>query len=81
VAAVKAVYAQLGIAAKFEAYEAESHAKLSSTIEEQALLPKQVRAVVCFGWFYEWGGRGGRGGSAGEGSDAHTCKGKCTDAG
>lgn len=32
----------MGIAAKFEAYEAESYAKLTSTIEEQTLLPKQV---------------------------------------
>jgi farnesyl diphosphate synthase len=42
VAKVKEVYAQLGLAAKFEAYEAESHAQLSATIEEQSLLPKQV---------------------------------------
>ncbi|KAF8064640.1 FPS1 [Scenedesmus sp. PABB004] len=40
VAAVKAVYGELGIAAKFEAYEAASHAKLLATIEEQSLLPK-----------------------------------------
>lgn len=42
VAKVKEVYQQMGIAAKFEAYEAESYAKLNSTIEEQTLLPKQV---------------------------------------
>eukprot|EP00878_Enallax_costatus_P031017 GHUV01033844.1.p1 GENE.GHUV01033844.1~~GHUV01033844.1.p1 ORF type:complete len:193 (+),score=70.64 GHUV01033844.1:173-751(+) len=42
VARVKEVYQQMGIAAKFEAYEAESYAKLTSTIEEQSLLPKQV---------------------------------------
>jgi farnesyl diphosphate synthase len=42
VAKVKEVYAQLGLAAKFEAYEVESHARLSATIEEQSLLPKQV---------------------------------------
>lgn len=41
-ARVKQVYTQLGIADRFQAYEAESYAKLSSTIEEQALLPKQV---------------------------------------
>jgi farnesyl diphosphate synthase len=41
-AKVKEVYAQLGLAAKFEAYEAESHARLSATIEEQSLLPKRV---------------------------------------
>ncbi|WIA39084.1 hypothetical protein OEZ86_005226 [Tetradesmus obliquus] len=42
VAKVKEVYAQLGLASKFEAYEAQSHAQLSATIEEQSLLPKQV---------------------------------------
>lgn len=42
VAAVKAVYSQLGLPAKFEAYEAQSHAQLSATIEEQSLLPKAV---------------------------------------
>jgi farnesyl diphosphate synthase len=42
VARVKEVYMQLGMAAKFEAYEADSYSKLSSTIEEQGLLPKQV---------------------------------------
>ncbi|KAF6256016.1 isoprenoid synthase domain-containing protein [Scenedesmus sp. NREL 46B-D3] len=42
VAKVKEVYAQLGLAGKFEAYEAESHAQLTATIEEQSLLPKQV---------------------------------------
>lgn len=41
-AKVKAVYGDLGLAAKFEAYEAASHARLSATIEEQQLLPKQV---------------------------------------
>jgi farnesyl diphosphate synthase len=30
------------MAAKFGAYESDSYSKLSSTIEEQALLPKQV---------------------------------------
>jgi farnesyl diphosphate synthase len=39
---VKEVYKQLNMAGKFEAYEAESHSKLVSTIEEQSLLPKQV---------------------------------------
>jgi farnesyl diphosphate synthase len=42
VAAVKDVYRAMGMPAKFEAYEAQSYAKLSATIEEQALLPKQV---------------------------------------
>eukprot|EP00882_Tetradesmus_deserticola_P019351 GHRQ01020825.1.p1 GENE.GHRQ01020825.1~~GHRQ01020825.1.p1 ORF type:complete len:345 (+),score=116.75 GHRQ01020825.1:376-1410(+) len=42
VARVKEVYEQLGLAGKFEAYEAESHASLAATIEEQTLLPKQV---------------------------------------
>lgn len=42
VAKVKEVYAQLDIPAKFEAYEAQSYSKLSSTIDEQGLLPKQV---------------------------------------
>jgi farnesyl diphosphate synthase len=42
VAKVKEVYGQLGMAGRFEAYEAESYSKLSSTIEEQSLLPKQV---------------------------------------
>lgn len=42
VAKVKEVYKQLDIAAQFAAYENESYSKLSSTIEEQALLPKEV---------------------------------------
>lgn len=42
VAKVKEVYRQLDLAGKFEAYEAESHAQLTRTIEEQSLLPKQV---------------------------------------
>lgn len=42
VAKVKEVYGQLGLAGKFEAYEAESYSRLSSTIEEQTLLPKHV---------------------------------------
>lgn len=42
VSKVKEVYKQLDMAGKFEAYEAESHSKLVSTIEEQSLLPKQV---------------------------------------
>eukprot|EP00879_Flechtneria_rotunda_P022682 GHRR01023954.1.p1 GENE.GHRR01023954.1~~GHRR01023954.1.p1 ORF type:complete len:164 (+),score=64.70 GHRR01023954.1:628-1119(+) len=39
---VKGVYRQLDLPGKFEAYEAESYAKLISTIEEQGLLPKQA---------------------------------------
>lgn len=42
VARVKEVYAQLDMPAKFEAYEAASYSKLSRTIEEQSLLPKQA---------------------------------------
>lgn len=42
VAKVKEVYQQLEMAAKFAAYENESYSKLSSTIDEQTLLPKQV---------------------------------------
>lgn len=42
VAKVKEIYQQLGLAAKFEAYESESYAKLTHTIEEQSLLPKEV---------------------------------------
>lgn len=42
VSKVKDVYKQLDIAAKFAAYETVSYNKLSSTIEEQTLLPKQV---------------------------------------
>lgn len=42
VAKVKEVYGQLDMPAKFAAYETQSYATLSSTIEEQALLPKQV---------------------------------------
>lgn len=42
VARVKAVYADLGLKARFEQYEAESHARLSGLIEEQTLLPKGV---------------------------------------
>jgi farnesyl diphosphate synthase len=39
---VKEVYQELQLAAKFEAYEAQSYAKLSSIIAEQTLLPQQV---------------------------------------
>ena len=42
VAAVKALYADLGIAAAYEAYEAETYARLSAEIDAQALLPKAV---------------------------------------
>jgi hypothetical protein len=42
VAAVKKVYEELGLKAKFEAYEAESHARLTKRVAEQKLLPEAV---------------------------------------
>ncbi len=42
VARVKAVYAELGMAKRFEDYEAESYARLSGLIKEQKLLPEGV---------------------------------------
>ncbi|GBF93349.1 farnesyl diphosphate synthase [Raphidocelis subcapitata] len=42
VARVKAVYGELGMAARFEEYEAASYSRLSKLIEEQDLLPAGV---------------------------------------
>ncbi|GFR40856.1 hypothetical protein Agub_g1506, partial [Astrephomene gubernaculifera] len=42
VAAIKALYVELGLEQRFKDYEADSYAKLDATISEQTLLPKQV---------------------------------------
>jgi farnesyl diphosphate synthase len=42
VARVKAVYEELGMKGRFEAYEAESYERLSALISEQKLLPEGV---------------------------------------
>ena len=42
VAAVKALYAQLGLEAAFREYESDSYARLKGLIHEQTLLPPKV---------------------------------------
>ena len=42
VAAVKALYAELGLEAVFREYESESYARLKALIHEQTLLPAEV---------------------------------------
>ena len=41
-AAVKALYAQLGLEAAFREYESDSYARLREMIHEQTLLPAEV---------------------------------------
>lgn len=41
-AAVKALYAELGLEAVFREYESESYARLKALIHEQTLLPAEV---------------------------------------
>lgn len=41
-AAIKAVYKELGMEQRFQEYEQQSYKQLTATIEEQQLLPKEV---------------------------------------
>ena len=42
VAAIKAIFNEVGVEEKFKAYETESHKQLCKRIEEQTALPKGV---------------------------------------